>query len=181
VPGSDGSRHVLASELLDAIAKALATMPDSPQKRQIRAKADTYRRTIDQFRTSRITAAQREALDEMVLALHGKLLEVLRRTSPLIDDAARAREAPRCSRAARQAIGHRGRALEEAGEGEETARITDDPRAPRDPGPPAIHRIGAKRGDSPRQSRSRASRPRSFAALHAGRRPLPRPLAGYGP
>ena len=81
MPGSDGSRHVLASELLDAIAKALATMPDSPQKRQIRAKADTYRRTLDQFRTSRVTEGQRDALDEMVLALHGKLLEVLRRTS----------------------------------------------------------------------------------------------------
>jgi hypothetical protein len=81
VPGSDDSRYVLASELLDAIAKALAAMPDSPQKRQIRAKAETYRRTIDQFRTSRVTAAQRDALDEMVLGLHGKLLEVLRRTS----------------------------------------------------------------------------------------------------
>jgi hypothetical protein len=81
VPGPDGSHNVLASELLDAIAKALVTMPDSPQKRQIRTKAETYRRTIEQFRSSRVTAAQRAALDEMVLGLHGKLLEVLRRTS----------------------------------------------------------------------------------------------------
>jgi hypothetical protein len=81
VPAHDGSRDKLASELLDAIAKGLAEMPDSPQKRQLGTKADTYRRTLDQFRTSRVTPAQRDALDEMVLALHGKLLDVLRRAS----------------------------------------------------------------------------------------------------
>ena len=81
VPGSSSSHDALASELLDAIGQALAAMPDSPQKRQLGTKAATYRRTLDQFRTSRVTAAQRDALDEMVLALHGKLLEVLRRSS----------------------------------------------------------------------------------------------------
>lgn len=81
MPGYDGSRNVLAAQLLDAIAEALAKMPDSPQKRQLSTKADTYRRTIDQFRTSRVSTAQCEALDDMVLGLHGKLLEVLRRTS----------------------------------------------------------------------------------------------------
>jgi hypothetical protein len=82
VPASHGPpRDKLSSELLDAIAKALAGMPDSPQKRQLSTKADTYRRTLDQFRTSRVTQGQRDALDEMVLALHGKLLDVLRRAS----------------------------------------------------------------------------------------------------
>ncbi len=81
VPGSDGSRNRLAAELLDAIALSLSGMPDSPQKRQLSTKADTYRRTLDQFRGSRVTPAQCQALDEMVLELHGKLLDVLRRES----------------------------------------------------------------------------------------------------
>jgi hypothetical protein len=81
VPGNEGSRHRLAEELLDAIAQALATMPDSPQKRQLGAKAESYRRTIEQWRMSPPPPARRDALDEMVLALHGKLLEVLRRSS----------------------------------------------------------------------------------------------------
>ena len=81
VPGSDGPRHRLASELLDAIAQCLATMPDSPQKRQLGAKAESYRRTLDQFRTAPPPPARSAALDEMVLALHGKLLEVMRRDS----------------------------------------------------------------------------------------------------
>jgi hypothetical protein len=81
VPAPVGPRDKLASELLDAIGKALAAMEDSPQRRQLRTKADTYRRTLDQFRTSRVTEGQRDALDEMVLALHGKLLDVLRRAS----------------------------------------------------------------------------------------------------
>jgi hypothetical protein len=81
VAGFDGSRNVLEAQLLDAIAEALAKMPESPQKRQLKTKADTYRRTIDQFRSSRVSPAQCEALDDMVLGLHGKLLEVLRRNS----------------------------------------------------------------------------------------------------
>jgi hypothetical protein len=68
-------------ELLDAIAQSLRAMPDSPQKRQLGAKAESYRRTIEQFRAARPDAGRSEALDEMVLALHGKLLEVMRRDS----------------------------------------------------------------------------------------------------
>ena len=80
-PRLDGSRHVLASQLLVAIAEALAGMPDSPQKRQLGAKAASYRRTIDQFQATPPTAGQSDALDDMVLALQGKVLEVLRRDS----------------------------------------------------------------------------------------------------
>jgi hypothetical protein len=81
VPGPDEPRHRLASELLDAITQCLGRMPDSPQKRQLGAKAESYRRTIEQFRTSRPAPDRSAALDEMVLALHGKLLEVMRRDS----------------------------------------------------------------------------------------------------
>jgi hypothetical protein len=81
VPGPGAPRHRLASELLDAIAQSLEAMPDSPQKRQLGAKAVSYRRTIEELETSRSTEARHVALDEMVLTLHGKLLEVLRRSS----------------------------------------------------------------------------------------------------
>ena len=74
-------RQLLAAELLDAIDYALTTMPESPQRRLLGAKAEGYRRTIAHFRTSRPTEAQCDALDEMVLELHGKLLDVLRRSS----------------------------------------------------------------------------------------------------
>jgi hypothetical protein len=81
VPGSGEPRHRLASELLDAIAQCLGAMPDSPQKRQLGAKAESYRRTVEQLRAARPDPARSEALDEMVLALHGKLLDVMRRDS----------------------------------------------------------------------------------------------------
>lgn len=81
VPEPGEPRHRLASELLDAIEEALRGMPDSPQKRQLGAKAESYRRTLEQFGTSPPLPARSDALDEMVLALHGKLLEVMRRDS----------------------------------------------------------------------------------------------------
>ena len=56
-------------------------MPDSPQKRQLGAKAESYRLTMAQWRTSPPTPGRSEALEEMVLALYQKVMEVLRRAS----------------------------------------------------------------------------------------------------
>jgi hypothetical protein len=74
-------RDLLAAEVLTAILQAVEAMPESPQKRQLGAKAMTYQRTLAQWRAHPPTNAQRDALHDMVLELQAKLMEVLRRDS----------------------------------------------------------------------------------------------------
>ena len=74
-------RDLLAAEVLTAILQAIDAMPDSPQKRQLGAKAMSYQRTLAQWRAQKPTNAQRDALHDMVLELQAKLMEVLRRDS----------------------------------------------------------------------------------------------------
>jgi hypothetical protein len=77
----ESSRAVLAGGLLSAIREALGSLPDSPQKRQLGAKAESYARTIEGWRLAPPSPDRRDALYDMVLALHAKLLEVMRRES----------------------------------------------------------------------------------------------------
>jgi hypothetical protein len=74
-------RDLLAEEVLAAILDAVAQMAESPQKRQLGAKALSYKRTLEQWRATRPTPAQRDALHDMVIDLQAKLMEVLRRDS----------------------------------------------------------------------------------------------------
>jgi len=74
-------RDLLAEEVLTAILDAVANLADSPQKRQLGAKALSYQRTMAQWRVAKPTQAQRDALHEMVIGLQAKLMEVLRRDS----------------------------------------------------------------------------------------------------
>jgi hypothetical protein len=76
-----GHRDALAEEVIAAILDTVRAMPDSPQKRQLGAKAESLQRALHQWRTSPSTAAQRAALRDVVLALHAKLREVIRRDS----------------------------------------------------------------------------------------------------
>ena len=74
-------RDALAEEVITAIIDAVRAMPDSPQKRQLGAKAESYKRALEQWANAPPTTSQRNALRDMVLALHAKLVEVMRRSS----------------------------------------------------------------------------------------------------
>jgi hypothetical protein len=77
------SRHrdALAEEVIVAILETVRSMPDSPQKRQLGAKAATYQRVLQSWGASPPTDSQRAALRDQILQLHAKLVEVLRRDS----------------------------------------------------------------------------------------------------
>jgi hypothetical protein len=68
--------EALLEDSLAATRELLRDLPDSPNVRDLRARAETYGRTIERWGTVRPSKAQRDALRDLVLELHTLALGV---------------------------------------------------------------------------------------------------------
>src|SRR5579872_4489536 len=67
------SRDALIDDAIAAAVDLLRDLPEGPATRELRSRAESYRRTVDQWGAVRPTQAQRDALRELVLEMHGRV------------------------------------------------------------------------------------------------------------
>jgi hypothetical protein len=67
---------VVVEDALAAVFDELKSLASTPKTRELRARADTYRRTLDQWAHTRPTESQRLALRDLVIKLHAQTVEV---------------------------------------------------------------------------------------------------------
>ena len=73
------ARDAIVVDALSAILALLDDLPDIPKTREIRARVDTYWRTLDRWATVTPPATQRTALSELVVELHARTIDTHRR------------------------------------------------------------------------------------------------------
>ena len=75
--------YALIIDALVAILYALSELPESPRTRELRAKAQSYEKTIKVWETVAPSEAQRSAMLDLVSELHAKVRELkLRKKLP---------------------------------------------------------------------------------------------------
>jgi hypothetical protein len=74
----DGDERDELMNRVDAIFEAVHHLMESPRTRELRGKAESYRRELESWPSAGPTGAQREAMEDLVLALEKKVRDAIR-------------------------------------------------------------------------------------------------------